>query len=159
ASQGRDAHAAKDWEGKLRFYPARYARTFQTWHENIRDWCISRQLWWGHRIPVWRVPGGRLADRRGTEQVAAGIDEAYKWMREGRIAMTLRSEDPKARDEDIADLKLPFAFACVRDPNDRQIIETLERYGAQQDPDVLDTWFSSGLWPLSTLGWPEETAE
>src|SRR5690606_10485583 len=59
----RDARATEEnWQGGLRFYPARYAKTYQTWHENIRDWCISRQLWWGHRIPVWSRPGGSLSE-------------------------------------------------------------------------------------------------
>src|SRR6185295_7089278 len=62
-------------------------------------------------------------------------------------------------DRDIADRTLPFAFACVRDANDREIIQELEGHGAVQDPDVLDTWFSSGLWPMSTLGWPDQTTE
>jgi valyl-tRNA synthetase len=80
------------------------------------------------------------------------------WSREERMALTVRSEDPKAREQDIADRKLPFAFACVRDAGDREIIDELERHGAVQDPDVLDTWFSSGLWPMSTFGWPKRTA-
>ena len=62
-THGQDAHAT-DREGQLRFYPARYAKTFQTWHENIRDWCISRQLWWGHRIPVWQLPTADSTDSR-----------------------------------------------------------------------------------------------
>ncbi len=144
-------------EEQLRFFPARYAKTFQSWHENIRDWCISRQLWWGHRIPVWRLPEGRLSDKLNDQQFEAVIEQLTKWGQENRIAMTHRAERAEARPEDIADRSLPFTFVCVRDPNDREIIDALEKYGAVQDPDVLDTWFSSGLWPLSTLGWPDDT--
>jgi valyl-tRNA synthetase len=151
---GRGGNA---WQGKLRFYPSRYAKTFQSWHENIRDWCISRQLWWGHRIPVWRLPEGRLADRLTSEEFATALATLNQWALRGRIAMAHRAEAPDARAADIADRALPFAFACVRDPGDREVIEKLEMLGAQQDPDVLDTWFSSGLWPMSTLCWPDES--
>jgi hypothetical protein len=151
--------ARATWEGKLKFIPERYAKNYTNWHENIRDWCISRQLWWGHRIPVWRMPEGRLADRLSTEQFANILEKMTHWSDEGRMAMAHRAEAPEARAEDIADRKLPFAFACVRDPADREIVEELERHGAVQDPDVLDTWFSSGLWPLSTMGWPKQTKE
>ena len=154
-----EGRGGNTWQGKLRFYPARYAKTFQTWHENIRDWCISRQLWWGHRIPVWRLPEGRLADRLSDEAYATALQTIFKWVADGRIAVTHRGEAPDATTTDIADQSLPFAFACVRDPNDHEVIDTFERLGAEQDPDVLDTWFSSGLWPLSTLGWPDESAD
>jgi valyl-tRNA synthetase len=93
--------------GQTRFEPARYARTFFAWMESIRDWCVSRQLWWGHRIPAWYCPDGHL---------------------------TVARQDPSACGE------------C----------------GAtelRQDEDVLDTWFSSGLWPFSTLGWPDTTED
>ncbi len=93
--------------GQTRFEPARYARTFFTWMEGIRDWCVSRQLWWGHRIPAWYCPNGHV---------------------------TVARQDPSACAE------------C----------------GAtelRQDDDVLDTWFSSGLWPFSTLGWPDDTED
>jgi len=95
-------------DGRLEFIPERFDKVYLGWMENIRDWCISRQLWWGHRIPVW------YCEDCGQE-ICAG-------------------DDPSA------------CPACKSNH-------------LKQDPDVLDTWFSSGLWPFSTLGWPEKTAE
>jgi valyl-tRNA synthetase len=93
---------------EIRFYPKHWENTYSHWLENIRDWCISRQLWWGHRIPVW------YDDDTG-EMIVSRTDPTEDPANAGR---TLR-----------------------------------------QDPDVLDTWFSSWLWPFSTLGWPEKTAD
>lgn len=93
--------------GDLRFIPERRGREYQQWLENIRDWNISRQLWWGHRIPVWYCD-------------ACGTQKAYR-------------DDPKACPECGGPLR--------------------------QDEDVLDTWFSSWLWPFSTLGWPDDTPD
>lgn len=93
-------------EGKVSFYPERHASVYRFWLENIRDWCISRQLWWGHRIPVWTCS-------------ECGHVAAHK-------------EDPTE---------------CPKCHSKEYIQET----------DVLDTWFSSGLWPLSTMGWPDNT--
>ena len=95
-------------DGRITIIPERFTKTYFDWMENIRDWCISRQLWWGHRIPVWYC--------QGCSKVTASVDE------------------PKA---------------CTH-CGSKQII---------QDPDVLDTWFSSGLWTHSALGWPEDTAD
>ncbi|MCL4559273.1 MAG: valine--tRNA ligase, partial [Chloroflexi bacterium] len=95
-------------DGRVRIIPERFEKVYFNWLENIRDWCISRQLWWGHRIPVW------YCDDCGKQ-------------------------------------------TCVRTDPDK-----CAHCGSQnirQDPDVLDTWFSSGLWPFSTLGWPEETPD
>ncbi|MBN1297643.1 valine--tRNA ligase [bacterium] len=92
--------------GEIVFYPDRWTKVYLHWLENIRDWCISRQLWWGHRIPVWTCE-------------SCGHYQAYR-------------EDPET---------------CPACGSSRLI----------QDPDVLDTWFSSWLWPFSTLGWPDET--
>jgi valyl-tRNA synthetase len=97
-------------EGHIRFVPENWSKTYFEWMHRIEDWCISRQLWWGHRIPAWYDTEGR---------VYVGRDEAEVRARHGL------------------------------DPNKR----------LDQDPDVLDTWFSSALWPFSTLGWPEETPE
>lgn len=94
--------------GEIRFYPRHWENTYTHWLENIRDWCISRQLWWGHRIPVW-------------------YDDATG---EVFVQRTDPEHDPK------------LAGRVLR-----------------QDPDVLDTWFSSWLWPFSTLGWPKQTAD
>ena len=93
-------------EGQVTIIPERFTKIYFDWMENIKDWCISRQLWWGHRIPVWYC--------QGCAKVTASVDEPA---------------------------------ACIH-CGSKQII---------QDPDVLDTWFSSALWPHSTLGWPEDT--
>ncbi|EGW38409.1 valyl-tRNA synthetase [Desulfosporosinus sp. OT] len=95
-------------DGRLEFVPDRFDKIYLGWMENIRDWCISRQLWWGHRIPVWYCE-------------ACGKEICTK-------------DDP---------------VSCP----------TCGAKHLKQDPDVLDTWFSSGLWPFSTLGWPEKTPE
>ena len=94
--------------GSIRFVPENWEKTYFNWMENIEDWCISRQIWWGHRIPAWY-------DTEGNFYVADSIEEAQK--------------------QAGIDAELT------------------------QDEDVLDTWFSSALWPFSTLGWPEETPE
>ncbi len=95
-------------KGDIEIVPERFTKIYNNWLENIRDWCISRQLWWGHRIPVW---------------YCADCGQ-----------MTVAREDPSG---------------CAH-CNSQKI---------QQDPDVLDTWFSSGLWPFSTLGWPDDTPD
>lgn len=96
--------------GHTKFHPERWSKTYMEWMTNIRDWCISRQIWWGHRIPVYYANDGRFT---------AALDEA----------------DARKRLGLPADAKL------------------------RQDEDVLDTWFSSWLWPFSTLGWPEKTED
>ena len=97
-------------QGRVRLVPENWDRTYFHWMENIQDWCISRQLWWGHRIPAWRTPDGQ-------------------WL-VGR---------------DVSDVRRRYGLAA-----DVPLL---------QDEDVLDTWFSSALWPFSTLGWPKETPE
>jgi valyl-tRNA synthetase len=98
-------------EGRIRFVPERFGRTYEQWLESIRDWNVSRQIWWGHQLPVWYTPGGEVIVAH-TESEARELARAYYGTTELR-----------------------------------------------RDPDTLDTWFSSGLWPFSILGWPEQTPE
>lgn len=95
-------------DGRIRFVPDRFTKIYLNWMENIRDWCISRQLWWGHRIPVWYC--------QDCNELICSKEEPQK---------------------------------CPQCGGSRLV----------QDPDVLDTWFSSGLWPFSTLGWPQNTVD
>ncbi len=94
-------------DGRTRFVPPRFTRIYLNWLENIRDWCISRQIWWGHRIPAWYCSCGEI----------------------------------------------------IVDYEDPDQCPTCSGSELEQDPDVLDTWFSSALWPFSTLGWPDRTAD
>ncbi|MDR1737092.1 MAG: valine--tRNA ligase [Oscillospiraceae bacterium] len=95
-------------DGRMKFVPERFSKVYMNWMENVRDWCVSRQLWWGHRIPAWYC-----ADCGHT---------------------TVSRADP-------------------------DVCEKCQSPNIQRDPDVLDTWFSSGLWPFSVFGWPDKTED
>ncbi|HET6573287.1 MAG TPA: valine--tRNA ligase [Fimbriiglobus sp.] len=144
-------------DGRVRFFPERYAKSYLDWLGEKRDWCISRQLWWGHRIPVWKLdePPGTPEKEESRNNRLIELQSQYP----DKIVVHAQA----IRDEVESKTKHPGSFfalylACVA-PDGRGIEEELEALGFVQDPDVLDTWFSSALWPHSTLGWPEPTPE
>ncbi|MGE0761303.1 MAG: valine--tRNA ligase, partial [Pirellulaceae bacterium] len=127
-------------DGRVRIVPARYAKGYLDWLGEKRDWPVSRQLWWGHRIPIWyaRCPAAVL------ERAFAGRDDVT-WISAGDAD---RWQICALNDLSETELQAAAAAEGVK------LTEPL-----RQDPDVLDTWFSSALWPHSTLGWPEQTPE
>jgi len=139
---------------RLTFYPdhTRYGGTYRSWLAEKRDWCISRQLWWGHRIPIWSgsLSGGEL-EKIAASLPAAGRDEMWAWVADAEG--TLYPLDKLAGL--IKEKRYEF-LVCLRDEEvEKKYAASLEAAGLHQDPDVLDTWFSSALWPFSTLGWPD----
>jgi len=146
-------------DGRIRIVPERFVKDYLNWMENIRDWCISRQLWWGHRIPVWYCAGcqgesifisfdrpqrdsngqmvsaGSYAELRARGFSHADIERHAEWM---EAAVEVRP---------IVAMEAPRACPDCSSPD------------LLQDLDVLDTWFSSALWPHSTLGWPDDTQD
>ena len=160
--------------GAMKFFPERWAKVYDHWLGGIQDWCISRQLWWGHRIPVWTLPlhgpwdvlpqlkdyfiecgldqqvfvqtietGGTCAVRicAATETAERAIANLNAFYQIGEFDIEKTKQFPTERAREIA----------------KDIMGRMASDQVTQDPDVLDTWFSSWLWPFATMGWPEKT--
>ncbi|RMF80809.1 MAG: valine--tRNA ligase, partial [Planctomycetota bacterium] len=141
-------------DGRVRFFPERFAKSYLDWLGEKRDWCISRQLWWGHRIPVWTFQPGKPLE---ADVLRDALDELLRLEREGLVARQGPCPDA-AYNTDALDggaRSLLILSHWTPTPTFQQQFSTLAAdFGMEQDPDVLDTWFSSALWPFSTFGWP-----
>jgi len=122
-------------EGRTVFVPEQWQATFFNWMENIQPWCVSRQIWWGHQIPAWYGPDGKVFVAETEDEMVA---------------------DALAHYTEIEEITVEEGHDIAVDPERRA---RFAREFLHRDDDVLDTWFSSALWPFSTLGWPDETPE
>ncbi|MDP1708150.1 MAG: valine--tRNA ligase [Gammaproteobacteria bacterium] len=136
-------------DGRIKFVPENWSKTYFEWMRNIQDWCISRQIWWGHRIPAWYDHDGKI-------YVARNKFDAYeKYLKHLEETQSVHADSVRG---------LMIAFKMLS-TDEKKVAESEQVSAAKgtpilkQDEDVLDTWFSSALWPFSTLGWPDETSE
>ena len=167
------AHSAAPEAGavaqeRMRFFPDRWAKVYDHWMEGLQDWCISRQLWWGHRIPVWtrrseislrslytelltvllENTGFSACDAR---EVAIRVDGQTLPADPAELRRLVESGDPGL--DAVAAHETVICTLCDK------LHANLARHGFAQDPDVLDTWFSSWLWPFATMGWTGDPAQ
>ncbi|NIL98063.1 MAG: class I tRNA ligase family protein [Planctomycetales bacterium] len=126
-------------DGRVQIIPPRYGKSYLDWLGEKRDWCISRNLWWGHRIPIWSATRSAEEETWLSDNMAQNRGVAVRLL-EG-------TEDQTAR-----------ILVCIA-PGGEEIEQQLQQRGFVQEEEVLDTWFSSALWPHSTLGWPDKTPE
>ncbi|MFO1437687.1 MAG: valine--tRNA ligase [Verrucomicrobiaceae bacterium] len=144
--------------GEMKFHPDRWAKVYDHWMTGLQDWCISRQVWWGHRIPVWsiKVPAGSDVSlmHPTVKKVAESTPDTLE-VKPTVISLTGLTGHETAIHQQAPDFENWLLIAAT--DSDLEAKE-LEAAGFTQDPDVLDTWFSSWLWPFATMGWPEKTS-
>jgi len=161
-------------EGRMKFHPERWAKVYDHWLANIQDWCISRQLWWGHRIPVWRI---RYSKEELKKHPQLGDKLESFWAKSEKLSEAIADMQ---KNLNVSHEKSPIVEDCLPENSNEiywwrylgkdadwieieavtfsdKVAQHLEKKGYTQDPDVLDTWFSSWLWPFATMGWPEQT--
>ncbi|MFN3149951.1 valine--tRNA ligase [Bremerella sp.] len=152
--------AVKD--GRVKIFPSRYANGYLDWLSEKRDWPVSRQLWWGHQIPIWSI---ECAYKEEHDKLIAQL-EADPDIKSGKANFQVERDEELEVAEKTGTIQgavrvtMPYAqvHVCIAD-EDEALAKKYEAMGFVREEDVLDTWFSSALWPHSTLGWPEQTPE
>ncbi len=140
----------------MHFHPQRWAKVYDHWLGGIQDWCISRQLWWGHRIPVWVFRWSETSDVEPQFLPLEIVPQTETAGQPGGKEISLSKKPGHytfIRYEELFRWEFNI-YAATTSPEEAK---ELEKLGFTQDPDVLDTWFSSWLWPFATMGWPEQT--
>ncbi|WP_417207160.1 valine--tRNA ligase [Antarctobacter sp.] len=140
--------------GDIKIMPDSGEKVYYNWLDNIEPWCISRQLWWGHQIPVWYIPGEEDWYPICAATESDALDKARAISAEGTEFRIVENAQEAA--EVLEDLR---AHMHLRTEGRIRTADSPAQLPMFRDPDVLDTWFSSGLWPIGTLGWPEQTDE
>ena len=120
--------------GEIKFHPENWVNTYNQWLNNIQDWCISRQLWWGHQIPAWYDLFGNVYVAHDEAEASEKYQRELAALEDKILAAKQQSQHTEAIER-------------------REVLELMKSHGLRRDDDVLDTWFSSALWPFSTLGW------
>jgi valyl-tRNA synthetase len=150
-------------DGRVAIIPPRYAKSYIDWLAEKRDWPVSRQLWWGHQIPIW----SKLCQTKEQHDQEQKLLLADADLKSGALSMQVELDEERAaaeRNDNLVqgaeNVDLPYCtiHLCFDEEN-KEISKKWESRGYKREEDVLDTWFSSALWPHSTLGWPEQTEE
>jgi len=144
-------------DGRIRIVPETWAKTWFNWLENIQPWCVSRQLWWGHRIPAWycatKEATKREVDRLAEARPDDDVDPDFFASVFDRAHLIVAESENKARE--MAAKYYQVDESAIRFAPDSYGMKDIKPYTLERDSDVLDTWFSSALWPFATLGWPD----
>jgi valyl-tRNA synthetase len=143
-------------KGEMKFHPDRWAKVYDHWMGGLQDWCVSRQLWWGHRIPVWTKLLGYRESAHWPKSLAKPVIKILDTKQSETVSLSGQENETTIINH-AGFLNYKDEIIVIAATDSEVEANLLQSWGFTQDPDVLDTWFSSWLWPFATMGWPEQT--